>query len=178
MLIAIFLFRWLRYRLNRLILKAKWRSLWRHVWRHHILTNLNNAKIISQIPSSSNLLLKNRVFKLRGSQRLMFINPRWRPKYGFRLHAFLWCFLLKDLDYTCFVLFPLSDRTTPPSWWTKCRCKSSRFSELLVISFLRTYNSNALSHFRQRCEKDCGSPCTRKPANHRPLQPLVSKFYC
>ena len=32
----------------------------------------NNAKIISQIPSSSNLLLKNRVFKLRGNQRFVY----------------------------------------------------------------------------------------------------------
>ena len=39
---------------------------------YHILTNLNNAKIISQIPSSSNLLLKNRVFKLRGNQRFVY----------------------------------------------------------------------------------------------------------
>ena len=46
---------------------------------YHILTNLNNAKIISQIPSSSNLLKKNRVFKLRGIKGL-FINSRWRPK--------------------------------------------------------------------------------------------------
>ena len=56
MLIAISLFRWLRYQLNRIILKAKWRSLWRHIWRRHILANLNNSKIISQIPSCSNLL--------------------------------------------------------------------------------------------------------------------------
>ena len=68
MLKAIFLFGWL----NRLILKAKWRSLWRHIWRHHILTNLNNAKIMFQIPSCSNLLLKNRVFKLRGSQMFVY----------------------------------------------------------------------------------------------------------
>ena len=32
----------------------------------------NNAKIISQIPSSSNLLLKNRVFKIRGNQRFVY----------------------------------------------------------------------------------------------------------
>ena len=32
----------------------------------------NNAKMISQIPSSSNLLLKNRVFKLRGNQRFVY----------------------------------------------------------------------------------------------------------
>lgn len=36
-------------------------------------------------------------------------------------------------------------------------------------TFLRTYNSKALFHFRQCCEKDWGSPFTRKAANHRRL---------
>ena len=58
---------------------AKWRSLWRHIWRHHILTNFKNAKIISEIPSTSNLRRnkKSCVFK-----RELFINPKWRPKDG------------------------------------------------------------------------------------------------
>ena len=84
MLTAIFLFRWLRYQLNTLIVKAKWRSLWRHMWRHHILTNLNNAKIISQIPSSSNLLFqKHRVF-LRGNQRFVH-KSKMATKEGFKV---------------------------------------------------------------------------------------------
>ena len=46
------------------------------------LTLINNAKIIFQIPSSSNILPnKNRVFL--EEIKSLFINPRWRPKEWF-----------------------------------------------------------------------------------------------